>query len=195
MVAAQGALQQSENTGVTNNNETQPSDSGLCLLSGESVVPPAKRKRTQRATAGNKLKGAKKDTVDSNLVETPAASQRDSGARRTKTDILELDGASGEPRVVGCHPTTVNMPTELPQAGQPTMTVSCGPAPGPSGQGLQVGLGKMMEAMHSFMASAKALASLGTDNKGSSSIQACAGQVWGQGSTSPPMGQGEVQGQ
>ncbi|KAJ1162411.1 hypothetical protein NDU88_002879 [Pleurodeles waltl] len=84
------------------------------------------------------------------------------------------------------------MRTEQEQTGQPTKNVSCGPAPGASGQGLQVGLGKMMKAMHSFMVSAKALAGLGTDDQGSSSRRACAGQVWGQGSNSPPKGQGEV---
>ncbi|KAJ1137962.1 hypothetical protein NDU88_004355 [Pleurodeles waltl] len=113
----------------------------LCLLSGESVVPPTKRKRPPRATAGNKLKGAKKDTADSNLAEVPPVSQKDSGTRRTKTDILEQEvaGARGEPRVAGGHPTTATMLPELPQAGHPAMTVSCGPAPGASGQGLQVG--------------------------------------------------------
>ncbi|KAJ1169725.1 hypothetical protein NDU88_001616 [Pleurodeles waltl] len=49
----------------------------------------------------------------------------------------------------------------------------------------------MMEAMHSFMASAKALAGLGSDDQGASSRRACAGQVWGQGSNSPPKGLGE----
>ncbi|KAJ1088860.1 hypothetical protein NDU88_002014 [Pleurodeles waltl] len=49
----------------------------------------------------------------------------------------------------------------------------------------------MMEAMHSFMVSAKALAGLGSDDQGSSSRRACAGQVWGQGSNSPQKGQGE----
>ncbi|KAJ1114886.1 hypothetical protein NDU88_003116 [Pleurodeles waltl] len=175
--------------------EEHQSANGEARKSGESVVPPAKRKRSQRATVGNKLKGAKKDTADSNLAEVPAALQKDSGTRRTKTDILEQEvaGASGEPRVAGCHPTTATMRPELSQTGQPAMTVSCGPTPGASGQGLQVGLGKMMEAMHSFMASAKALASQGTDDKGSSSTRACAGQVWGQGSNSPPKGHGEVQ--
>ncbi|KAJ1208592.1 hypothetical protein NDU88_003975 [Pleurodeles waltl] len=48
----------------------------------------------------------------------------------------------------------------------------------------------MMEAMHSFMASAKALAGLGTGEQGASSKQACAGQVWGQGANSPPKRQG-----
>ncbi|KAJ1130824.1 hypothetical protein NDU88_009171 [Pleurodeles waltl] len=179
MVAAQGAQQQVENSGVIDVNEVQPSDSDICLLSEERAVPPAKRKRPQRAAAGNKLKGAKKDSVDSNFVGAPAASLKGSGTRRTKTDTLEQEvaGASGEPQVAGCHPMTATMLPELPQAGQHAMTVSCGPAPGASGQGLQVGLGKMMEAMHSFMASAKALASPGTDDKSSSSIQAGAGQV------------------
>ncbi|KAJ1156577.1 hypothetical protein NDU88_009295 [Pleurodeles waltl] len=194
MVAAQGALQQLENPGAANTNEVQPSDSGLCLLSGESVVAPAKRKRPARATAGNKLKGAKKDTADSNLEEGPATSQKDSGTRRTKKDILEQEvaGASGVPRTVQGHATGATIRNEQDQTGKPAKNVSCGPAPGASRQGLQVGLGKMMEAMHSFMASAKALAGLGTDDQGSSSRRACAGQVWGQGSNSPPKGQGEV---
>ncbi|KAJ1089489.1 hypothetical protein NDU88_002640 [Pleurodeles waltl] len=50
MVAAQGAQQQSENTAAANTDEVQPSDSGLCLLSGESVVAPAK---TEPATKGH----------------------------------------------------------------------------------------------------------------------------------------------
>ncbi|KAJ1115364.1 hypothetical protein NDU88_003588 [Pleurodeles waltl] len=103
MVAAQGAQQQLENTGVTNTNEVQSSDSGLCLLRRESVVAPAKRKQPARAMVGNKLKGAKKDAADSNLAEGPAASQKDRGTRRTKTDILEQEvaGASGEHRLAG----------------------------------------------------------------------------------------------
>ncbi|KAJ1156512.1 hypothetical protein NDU88_009231 [Pleurodeles waltl] len=107
MVAVQGAQQQLENTGARKTNEVQLSDSGLCLLSRESVVAPAKWKRPARATAGNKLKGAKKDTVDSNLAEGPAASHKDSGRRRTKKDILEQEvaGASGEPRLAGGHAT------------------------------------------------------------------------------------------
>ncbi|KAJ1208593.1 hypothetical protein NDU88_003976 [Pleurodeles waltl] len=83
MVAAQGAGQQSENTVAANTDEVQPSDSGLCLLSGESVVAPAKRKLPTRATAGNKLKVDKKDIADSNLPEGPSKSQKDSGPRRT----------------------------------------------------------------------------------------------------------------
>ncbi|KAJ1164530.1 hypothetical protein NDU88_004967 [Pleurodeles waltl] len=49
----------------------------------------------------------------------------------------------------------------------------------------------MMEAMHSFMASAKALAGLGSDDQGAISRRAWAGQVWGQGSNSPPKGLGK----
>ncbi|KAJ1081780.1 hypothetical protein NDU88_001955 [Pleurodeles waltl] len=85
------------------------------------------------------------------------------------------------------------MRPEQEQTGQPAMNVSCNPATGASGKGLQLGLGMMMEVMHSFMASAKALAGLGTDDQGSSSRRACAGQGWGQGSNSPLKGQGEVQ--
>ncbi|KAJ1097661.1 hypothetical protein NDU88_002778 [Pleurodeles waltl] len=194
MVAAQGAQQQLENPGAANTNEVQPSDSGLCLLSGESVVAPAKRKRPARATAGNKIKEAKKDSADSNLAEGPATSQKDSGTRRTKKDILEQEvaGASGVPRTAGGHATGATMRIEQEQTGQPAKNVSCGPVPGASVQGLQVGLGKMMEAMNSFMVSAKVLAGLGMDDQGSSSRRACAGQVWGQGSNSPPKGQGEV---
>ncbi|KAJ1199517.1 hypothetical protein NDU88_003351 [Pleurodeles waltl] len=89
MVAALGVQQQSENPAATNTDEVQPSDSGLCLPSGESVVAPAERKRPARATARNKLKGAKKDLADSNLSEGPSTSQKGSRQRRTKKDILE----------------------------------------------------------------------------------------------------------
>ncbi|KAJ1148222.1 hypothetical protein NDU88_001059 [Pleurodeles waltl] len=65
---------------------------------------------------------------------------------------------------------------EQGQSAQPTDNGSCAPAPGPAGQGLQAGLGKMMEAMHSFMASAKALAGRGMDKQGACSRRACAGQ-------------------
>ncbi|KAJ1128643.1 hypothetical protein NDU88_007018 [Pleurodeles waltl] len=165
MVAAQGVQQQSEIPAASNKDEVQPSDSGLCVLSGESVVVPAKRKRPARATAGNKLKGAKKDMADSNLPEGPSTSQKDSGPRRTKKDILEQEvaGASGVPLTTGGLATRANMQIEQEQTGQPAKNVSCSPAPGASGQGLQVGLGKMLEVMHSFMASAKALAGLGLE--------------------------------
>ncbi|KAJ1104896.1 hypothetical protein NDU88_002304 [Pleurodeles waltl] len=63
---------------------------------------------------------------------------------------------------------------------------------GASEQGLQAGLGKMMEAMHSFMASAKALAGLGTDKQGTSSRRAGAGQVWGRDTNLPLMVQDEA---
>ncbi|KAJ1195690.1 hypothetical protein NDU88_004958 [Pleurodeles waltl] len=51
MVAAQGAQQQSEDNAAANTDEVQPSDSGLCLRSVESVAAPAKRKRPPRAMA------------------------------------------------------------------------------------------------------------------------------------------------
>ncbi|KAJ1172066.1 hypothetical protein NDU88_003918 [Pleurodeles waltl] len=50
----------------------------------------------------------------------------------------------------------------------------------------------MMEAMHSFMASAKTLAGLGMDEQGASGRRAGAGQVWGRDSNSPPTVQGEA---
>ncbi|KAJ1131442.1 hypothetical protein NDU88_009779 [Pleurodeles waltl] len=137
MVAAQGAEQQSENTVAANTDEVQPSDSGLCLLNGESVVAPAKRKHPTRTTAGNKLKAAKKDIADSNLPEGPSTSQKDSGPSRTKRDILEQEeaGASGVPLMAGVPTTGANMRSEQGQTGQPTNNVFCTPAPGPSGRG------------------------------------------------------------
>ncbi|KAJ1204908.1 hypothetical protein NDU88_000343 [Pleurodeles waltl] len=53
----------------------------------------------------------------------------------------------------------------------------------------------MIEAMHSFMASAKALAGGGMDEQGACSRRTCAGQVWGQGESYPPKSQGLVTGQ
>ncbi|KAJ1088861.1 hypothetical protein NDU88_002015 [Pleurodeles waltl] len=103
MVAAQGAQQQLENTAAANTDEVQPLDSGLCLPSGESVIAPAKRKRPARASAGNKLKAAKKDMADSNLPEGPSTSQKDGGSRRTKKDILEQESA-GAPAQQGLLP-------------------------------------------------------------------------------------------
>ncbi|KAJ1160126.1 hypothetical protein NDU88_000628 [Pleurodeles waltl] len=185
-----GAQQQLENTAAANADEVQPLNSGLCLPSGESVIAPAERKRLARATAGNKLKAAKKDMADSNLPEGPSTSQKDGGSRRTKKDILEQESA-GAPCTAGALATGADIQIEQEQTGQPGKNVSCSPAPGSSGQGLQVGLGKMMEAMHSFMASAKVLAGLGSDDQGSSSRRAGAGQLWGQGSNFPPKGQGE----
>ncbi|KAJ1162410.1 hypothetical protein NDU88_002878 [Pleurodeles waltl] len=90
MVAAQGAQQQLENPGAANTNEVQPSDSGLCLLNGESVIVPAKRKRPASATAGNKLKGAKKDMADSILAEGPQLLRRTTGLLRRTTGRGEL---------------------------------------------------------------------------------------------------------
>ncbi|KAJ1136482.1 hypothetical protein NDU88_002898 [Pleurodeles waltl] len=72
------------------------------------------------------------------------------------------------------------------------MNVACRPTIGAPGQGLQVGLGKMMEAMHSFMASAKAIAGLGADEQGASNRRTGAGQVWGQDTNLPPTAQGEA---
>ncbi|KAJ1113398.1 hypothetical protein NDU88_001644 [Pleurodeles waltl] len=189
-----GVQQQSETPAATNTDEVQPSDSGLCLQSRESVVAPAKRKRLARAMAGSKLKGGKKEMADSNLPEGPSASQKDSGPRRTKKDIVEQEaaGASAVPLTAGGFATGASMQIALEQIGHPGRSMSCSPTPGASGQGLQVGLGKMMEVMHSFMASAKALAGLGMDEQGASSRRACAWQVWGQDTDSLLKVQGEA---
>ncbi|KAJ1164529.1 hypothetical protein NDU88_004966 [Pleurodeles waltl] len=114
MVAAQGAQQQLENTAAANTDEGQPSDSGLGLPSGESVIAPAKRKRPARATAGNKLKTAKKEMADSNLSERPSTFQKDGGTRRTKKDILEQEsvGASGAPCTAGALATGADIQME-----------------------------------------------------------------------------------
>ncbi|KAJ1089006.1 hypothetical protein NDU88_002160 [Pleurodeles waltl] len=50
----------------------------------------------------------------------------------------------------------------------------------------------MMEAMHSFMASAKAIAGLGADEQSASSRRAGAGQVWGQDTNGTPTAQGDA---
>ncbi|KAJ1140315.1 hypothetical protein NDU88_006672 [Pleurodeles waltl] len=151
MVAAQGVQQLSETPAVTNTDEVQASDSGLCLLSEESDAAPAK-----------------------------------SGPRRAKKDNEEQEaaGTSGVPLTAGGLAPVRSMPIAQEKTGHP--------APGASGQGLQVGLGKMMEAMHSFMASAKALAGLGMDEQGASNRRECAGQVWGQDTNSLPKVQGEA---
>ncbi|KAJ1178184.1 hypothetical protein NDU88_003431 [Pleurodeles waltl] len=182
------------NPPLTNADEVQPSDSGLCLLSEESVAAPAKRKRPARAAAGSKLKRAKKDMADSKLPEVPSSSQMDSGPRRATKDNEEHEaaGASGVPLTAGGLAPGTIAPIAQEQISQPARSVACSPTLGASGQGLQVGLGKMMEAMHSFMASAKALAGLGMDEQGASSRRAGAGRVWGQDTNSPPKVQSEA---
>ncbi|KAJ1104895.1 hypothetical protein NDU88_002303 [Pleurodeles waltl] len=85
-VVAQGVQQPLETPALTNTDEVQPSDSGLCLLSDERVVAPAKRKRPASAAAGSKLKRAKKDMADSDLLEGLSTSQTDSGPRRARKD-------------------------------------------------------------------------------------------------------------
>ncbi|KAJ1088962.1 hypothetical protein NDU88_002116 [Pleurodeles waltl] len=106
MVAAQGVQQPLETPAPTNTDEVQPSDSGFCLISEESVAAPAKRKRPARAAAGSKLKRAKKDMSDSNLPEGPPTSQTDSRPRRVRKDNEEQEagGASGFPSLLGGWP-------------------------------------------------------------------------------------------
>ncbi|KAJ1210781.1 hypothetical protein NDU88_006143 [Pleurodeles waltl] len=119
-VAAQGVQQQSGTPAATNTDEVQPSDSGLCLLSEESVVAPAKRKRLARATAGSKLKRAKKDMAERNLPESPSTSQKDSGPRRSKKDREEQEaaGASGVPLTAGGLAPGTSTPIAQEQNGQ-----------------------------------------------------------------------------
>ncbi|KAJ1214053.1 hypothetical protein NDU88_001681 [Pleurodeles waltl] len=194
MVAAQGRQQLLGTPTPTNTDEVQPSDSGLCLLSGEIVAAPAKRKRPARAAAGNKLKKAKKDMADSNLPEGPSTSRTDSGPRGARKDNEEQEaaGAGGVPLAAGGLAPGASAPSAQEQISQPARSVACSPTLGASGQGLQVGLDKMMEAMHSFMASAKALAGLGLDKQGTSSRRAGVGQVWGRDTNSPPTVLGEA---
>ncbi|KAJ1174173.1 hypothetical protein NDU88_005996 [Pleurodeles waltl] len=94
MVAAQGVQPQSETFAVVNTDEVQPSDSGLCLLSLESVIAPAKRKRPARAAVGSKLKKTKKDMGERDLPEEPSTSQKDSGAKRAKKGSEEQEAVS-----------------------------------------------------------------------------------------------------
>ncbi|KAJ1109238.1 hypothetical protein NDU88_006601 [Pleurodeles waltl] len=196
MVAAQGAQQQSKDNAAANTDEVQPADSGLCLRSVESVTAPAKRKRPPRAMAGNKLKPAKKVGTANVLPEVPAIPLEDSVLSRN-IDIVEQEGpvSSGAPLTAGASISRENLRRDQGQSGQPADNGCCAPAPGPAGQGLQVGLGKMMEAMHNFMASAKTLAGGGMDEQGAGCGRACAGQVWGQGESYPPQSQGLVTGQ
>ncbi|KAJ1114626.1 hypothetical protein NDU88_002861 [Pleurodeles waltl] len=177
-----------------NRDEVQPSDSGLCLLSDESVAAPAKRKRPARAAAGSKLKRAKKDMADSNLPESLSTSQKDSGPRRARKDNEEQEatGASGVLLSAGGLAPGASPPIAQEQISQPARSVDCSPTLGASGQGLQGGLGKMMEAMHSLMASAKVLTGLGMDEQGASGRRASAGQVRGRDTNLPLTVQGEV---
>ncbi|KAJ1149709.1 hypothetical protein NDU88_002514 [Pleurodeles waltl] len=94
-------------------------------------------------------------------------------------------GQAGFPSRAGRLAPGENTPIAEEQTSQPAKNVACRPTIGASGQGLQAGLGKMMEAMHRFMASAKALAGLGTDEQGASSRQAGVGQVWGRDTNLP----------
>ncbi|KAJ1147023.1 hypothetical protein NDU88_013274 [Pleurodeles waltl] len=193
MVAAQG-VQQSGNPALTSTNEVQPSDSGLCLLSDERGAAPAKRKRPARAAARSKLKRSKKDTADIELPEGPSTPQPDSGPRGPGKDNKEQEaaGGGGDPlAAVGVAPGA-STPSAEDQTSQPAVYVACRPTIGAPGQGLQVGLGKMMEAMHSFMASAKAIAGLGADEQSASSRRAGAGQVWGQDTNGTPTAQGDA---
>ncbi|KAJ1173606.1 hypothetical protein NDU88_005435 [Pleurodeles waltl] len=193
MVAAQG-VQQSGNPALTSTNEVQPSDSGLCLLSDERGAAPAKRKRPARAAARSKLKRSKKDTADIELPEGPSTPQPDSGPRGPGKNNKEQEaaGGGGDPlAAVGVAPGA-STPSAEDQTSQPAVYVACRPTIGAPGQGLQVGLGKMMEAMQSFMASAKAIAGLGADEQSASSRRAGAGQVWGQDTNGTPTAQGDA---
>ncbi|KAJ1178687.1 hypothetical protein NDU88_003929 [Pleurodeles waltl] len=198
MVAAQGVQQRSETSPITNTDKVQPSDSGLCLLTEESIIEPAKRKRPARAAAGSKLKRTKKDMADSDLPKGPSTSQKDIGAKRAKKDSEEQEavGANGVPLTEGWgfdpNDEQTNTPIAQEQTSQPARSVACSITPGALGQELQVELGKMMDAMHSFMASAKALVGLGMDKQGASNRRACAGQVWGQDTNSLPKVQDEA---
>ncbi|KAJ1204907.1 hypothetical protein NDU88_000342 [Pleurodeles waltl] len=111
MVAAQGAQQQSEDNAAANTDEVQPSDSGLCLRSVESVAAPAKRKRPPGATAGNKLKLAKKVVTENVLPEVPATPLEDRGPRRNMGDIVEQEGpvSSGAPLTAGASISRENL--------------------------------------------------------------------------------------
>ncbi|KAJ1206664.1 hypothetical protein NDU88_002066 [Pleurodeles waltl] len=153
MVAAQGVQQPLETAAPTNTDEVLPSDSGLCLLSEESVAAPAKRRRPARAAAGSKLKRAKKDMADSNLPEGLSTSQKDSGTRRARkyNEEEEVAGAGGVPLSAGGLAPGTSPPIAQEQISQPTRSVDGSPTLGASGQGLQVGLGKMMDAqLHVF---------------------------------------------
>ncbi|KAJ1154307.1 hypothetical protein NDU88_007060 [Pleurodeles waltl] len=135
MVAAQGAQQQLENPRAANTNEVQPSDSGLCLLSGESVVAPAKRKQPARATAGNKLKGAKKDTAHSNLAEGPQLLRRTAGQGELRKTFWNRRWLV----LVGC-PTQLGVtpqgrPCELSRSKQDSPQRTCPAAPPQEHQG------------------------------------------------------------
>ncbi|KAJ1195691.1 hypothetical protein NDU88_004959 [Pleurodeles waltl] len=98
--------------------------------------------------------------------------------------------SSWAPLAAGAPITGENIRRDQGQSGQPTDNGFRTPATGPAGQGLQAGLGKMMEVMHSFMTSAKAQAGGGMDKQGACSRRACSGQVWGQGEIYPPKSQG-----
>ncbi|KAJ1207020.1 hypothetical protein NDU88_002413 [Pleurodeles waltl] len=109
--------------------------------------------------------------ADSNLPEGLSTFQTDSGPRRAMKDNEEQEaaGADGLPLAAGELAPGASTPIAEEQTSQPTRNVACSPTIGASRQGLQTGLGKMMEAMHSFMASAKALAGLGMDEQRASS--------------------------
>ncbi|KAJ1083240.1 hypothetical protein NDU88_003399 [Pleurodeles waltl] len=188
MVAAQGVQQPLETPALGKTDEVQPSDSGLCLLSDERGAAPAKRKRPARAAGGSKLKRAKKDMADSDLQEGLSTPQTDRRPRRARKENKEQEaaGAGGVSLAAGGLAPGASTPIAEEQTSQPARNVACRPPIGASGQGLQAGLGKMMETMHSFMASAKTLAGLGSDEQGASSRRADAGQVWGRDTNSPP---------
>ncbi|KAJ1177041.1 hypothetical protein NDU88_002305 [Pleurodeles waltl] len=114
--------------------------------------------------------------VVSNLPEGPSAAQTDGGPRRVTKDY-EAAGGSGIPLTDGGVAPGTIAPIAQEQISQPARSVACSPTLGAPGQGMQVGLGKMMEAMHSFMASAKALAVVGMDEQGASSRREGAGRV------------------
>ncbi|KAJ1207017.1 hypothetical protein NDU88_002410 [Pleurodeles waltl] len=129
MVAAQGVQQPFETPTQTNTDEVQPSDSGLCLISDESIAAPAKRKRPARAAAGSKLKRAKKDMADSNLPEGLSTSQKDGGPRRARKDNEEQEatGAGGVLHGAGGLASGASPPIAQEQISQSARSVDCSP--------------------------------------------------------------------
>ncbi|KAJ1126542.1 hypothetical protein NDU88_004949 [Pleurodeles waltl] len=187
MLAMRGE-QQAATPARTDTDGVQPSDSGLGAQSHKSSRLLAKKERPTKATADGKAKRNNKDGVDHELAgprQPPKKrSSKDSEEHNTVTaDIVPVTGGGPDPQ--NSTPVAKGLTSQPTQKEAPSLT------PGALGQGLQDGLSKMMEAMHSFMASARVLVGLGMDGQGASSKQAGASKVWGQGSSQPPKAQGK----
>ncbi|KAJ1178091.1 hypothetical protein NDU88_003339 [Pleurodeles waltl] len=192
MLTMQGEQQQATTPAGTDSDVLRPSDSDLGSQGHESSKLPAKRKRPARATTAGKAKRNKitgLTTTSQNPHQPPKRTQQRGIKDSEEHDAVTDNSAPGTGGGLGLMDST---PISKGLASHPIQKEAPSRTPGVPGQGLQDGLGKMMEAMHSFMASAKVLVGLGIEGQGASSKQAGTRRVWGQGRSQPMEGQGRL---